>query len=60
VCALRAKTLEIEAKFLTVVKLQLVATGHPRWPFGGMGMSLYHYATTPYHHFGIQLSHISL
>ena len=39
-CALHAKALEIEAKFLTVVKIQLVATGHPRWPFGGMGISM--------------------
>ena len=46
-CALHAKALEIEAKFLTVVKIQLVATGHPRWPFGGMGMSLYLCATIP-------------
>lgn len=54
VYALRAKALEIEATLLAVVKLQLPPTGHPRWPFGGMGMSLYLYTTIPYRHSGIE------
>jgi len=51
---LRDNALEIEAKLLTVVKIQLGAIGYPRWPFGGMGISLYIYMATLYHsHFMI-------